>query len=97
MKFFIGNSNEKVVVPKYFLQILICELHSDLFKPAQDGGLTEARNNNDRVIISDFNLCKLIPPNVLPMSKQKEFFVAVRFVYQLIFCSIPSTPGEPNI
>ena len=38
MKVCIDNSNEKVVVPKYFLQIPICELHSDLIKPAQDGG-----------------------------------------------------------
>ena len=72
MKVCIDNSNEKVVVPKYFLQIPICELHSDLIKPAQDGGLAEARDDNGRVIISDFNLCKLIPPNVKPMSKQRR-------------------------
>eukprot|EP00957_Ditylum_brightwellii_P157964 12023706-Ditylum_brightwellii.AAC.1 len=70
MKVFIDNSNEKVVVLKYFLQMPICELHSDLIKHAKDGGLAEARDDNGRVIISDFNL---------------------------IFCSIPSMPGEPNI
>ena len=69
MKVCVDDSNEKVVMPKYFLQIPICELHSDLIKPAQDGGLAEARDDNGKVIISDFNLCKLIPPNVKPMSK----------------------------
>ena len=72
MKVCIDNSNEKVVVPKYFLQIPICELHSDLIKPAQDGGLAEACDDNGKVIRSDFNLCKLIPPNVKPMSKQRR-------------------------
>ena len=61
-----------MVVPKYFLQIPICELHSDLIKPAQDGGLTEARDDNGKVIISDSKICKLIPPNVKPMSKQRR-------------------------
>ena len=34
MKVHIDNSNEQVVVPKYFLQIPICELYSDLIKLA---------------------------------------------------------------
>jgi hypothetical protein len=55
IKVHIDNSNEKVAVPKYFLQIPICELHSDLIKPAQDGGLAEACMDNGKVIISDFN------------------------------------------
>eukprot|EP00957_Ditylum_brightwellii_P120707 9207021-Ditylum_brightwellii.AAC.1 len=63
MKVCIDNSNEKVVVPKHFLQIPICELRSDLIKPAQDGELTEALHDSGR----------------------------------LIFCSMPSIPGEPNI
>ena len=33
MKVLIDDINEKVVVPKYFLQIPICELHSDLMQP----------------------------------------------------------------
>ena len=72
MKVCIDNSNEKVVVPKYFPQIPICELHSDLIKPAQDGGFAEARDDNGRVIIGDFNLYKLIPPNAKLMSKQRR-------------------------
>eukprot|EP00957_Ditylum_brightwellii_P048939 3713601-Ditylum_brightwellii.AAC.1 len=48
MKVCIHNSNEKVVVPKYFIQIPMCELHSDLMKPAQEGGLAEARDDNGR-------------------------------------------------
>eukprot|EP00957_Ditylum_brightwellii_P119098 9083748-Ditylum_brightwellii.AAC.1 len=62
MKVHIDNINEKVVVPKYFLQTPICELHSNLIKPAQGGGLAEARDDNGRVIISDSNLQNLIPP-----------------------------------
>eukprot|EP00957_Ditylum_brightwellii_P042032 3183380-Ditylum_brightwellii.AAC.1 len=46
MKVHIDNSNEKVAVPKYFLQIPICELRSDLIKPAQDRGLAEACDDN---------------------------------------------------
>jgi hypothetical protein len=61
-----------VVVPKYFLQIPVYEFHSDLIEPVQDGGLAEAHDDNGRVIISDFNLCQLIPPNVKPMSKQRR-------------------------
>ena len=97
MKVCIDNSNEKVVVLKYLLQIPICELHSDLIKPKQDGGLVEACDDNGRVIISDSKLCKLIPPNVKSMSKQRRVFMVVRFVYQLIFYSILSMLGEPNI
>eukprot|EP00957_Ditylum_brightwellii_P123030 9380390-Ditylum_brightwellii.AAC.1 len=52
--------------------IPICELHSDLIEPAQDGSLAEACNGIGRVRMSDSNLQKLIPPNIKPMSKQRK-------------------------
>ena len=53
MKIKIDGTNEKTTVPKYYLQIPICELHADMIKSAENGGLQEARDETGEVIISE--------------------------------------------
>eukprot|EP00957_Ditylum_brightwellii_P126397 9635697-Ditylum_brightwellii.AAC.1 len=48
------------------------KVHIDNINKKVDVGLVEACDDNGRVIISDFNLYKLIPPDVKPMSKQRR-------------------------
>ena len=64
MKIKIDGTNEKRTVPKYYLQIPICELHADMIKPVENGGLQEAKDETGTVIISETMLRKKLPPNV---------------------------------
>ena len=52
LKIKIDGTNEKRTVPKYYLQIPIHELHADMIKPAENGGLKEARDETGAVIVS---------------------------------------------
>ena len=72
IKVSLDGCSEKVVLPKYFLQIPISELHSDLFKSKEEGSLAESRDENGKVIISDSSLRQLLPRNVYPMSNQRR-------------------------
>ena len=52
MKIKIDGINEKRSVPKYYLQTPIRELHADMIKSAENGGLQEAKDETGAVIIS---------------------------------------------
>jgi len=54
-------TGEKERVPKLLLQIPVRELHNDLLKPVEEGGLLEARDNNGRALISDTALRSMMP------------------------------------
>ena len=47
-----------MTVPKYYLQIPIRELHADMIKSAENGGLQEAKDETGEVIISETMLIK---------------------------------------
>ena len=68
----VDGSNEKVVMPKYYLQLPIRELHAQMIKPQEHGGLNEVRDDNGKVIVSEYSLRKILPKNIKPMSKQKR-------------------------
>ena len=40
------------------------ELHNSLVSDTNDGGLKDARDENDNIIISDFTLRSLFPPQL---------------------------------
>jgi hypothetical protein len=48
-------------VPKLLLQIPVRELHNDLLKPVEEGGLLEARDENGIALISDTALRSMMP------------------------------------
>ena len=46
----------------------VIELHDSLVGDPNDGGLKDARDENDNIIISDFTLRSLFPPQLKKMS-----------------------------
>ena len=68
LKIKIAGSKETLSTPKLLLQIPIRELHNDMIKSPDDGGLPEAFDANGNVIISDTTLRKLMPPQIKKMS-----------------------------
>ena len=72
IKVTVDGSREKVVMPKYYLQIPIRKLHAHMIKPQEEGGLKEVIDDNGKVIVSESSLRKILPRNIKPMSKQKR-------------------------
>ena len=48
--------------PKLLLQVSVRELHNSLVIHPNDGGLKDARDEDDNIIISDSTLRLLLPP-----------------------------------
>ena len=44
------------------------ELHNSLISYPNDGGLGDARDKENNIIISDYKLCSLFPPQLKQMS-----------------------------
>ena len=56
-----GKKNQRVC--KYLIQISIRELHNDLIKTKNEGGISEVWNGN-KLLVSDIGLRYIIPVNV---------------------------------
>ena len=54
---------EQQLVPRFLLQVSVIKLHNNLVRNADNGGLKEARDEDDNIIISNSTLCSLFPPN----------------------------------
>ena len=55
---------EPQIVPKLLLQVFVRELHNSLVSNPNDGGIQDARDEYDNIIISDSALCSLFPPQL---------------------------------
>ena len=58
----IDGYTEPHLVPRLLLQVSIIELDKNLVSATKYGGLKEARDEDDNIIISDSTLCLLLPP-----------------------------------
>ena len=56
---------------KYLIQIFIRELHNDLIKPKNEGGLSEVGNGN-KLLVCDTGLRYIIPVNVKKFNPRYE-------------------------
>ena len=59
---------EPQLVTKLLLQVSVRELHNSLVSYPNDGGLKDARNEDDDIIISDSTLRSFLPPQFKTMS-----------------------------
>ena len=64
LKVKIDGLTEPQLVPKLLLQVSFRELHNDLVSNTDNGGLKEARYEDDNIIISDSTLSSLLPPQL---------------------------------
>ena len=68
----VPGKNENKSVPKSLLQISVRNLHNDMVRPVSQGGLSEARDRNNNIVISDYVLCYILPPNLRNISLCKK-------------------------
>ena len=70
LKVKIDSYTEPQLVPKLLLQVSVRELHKNLASATKDGGLKEARDLDDNIIISDSTLHSLFPPQFKKISSR---------------------------
>ena len=68
LKVKIGGHTEPQLVPYFLLQVSVRELHNSLVSDTDNGGIKEARDAEDNIIISDSTSCSLFPPQFKEMS-----------------------------
>ena len=56
LKVSIGGHYEPQLVPKLLLQVSVQEIHNIMVSTPEEGGLKEARNAENNIIISDSTL-----------------------------------------
>ena len=62
------DQTEPQLVPKLLLQVSIRELHNRIVSDTNDGGIKDAREEDDNIIISDSILRSLLQPQFKKVS-----------------------------
>ena len=62
------DQSEPQLVTKLLLQVSVRELHNILVSDPNDSVLNDARDEDGKIIISDFIFCSLLPPQLKQMS-----------------------------
>ena len=70
LKVKIDGHTEPQLVPKLLLKVYVRELHNKLVSATIDGGLKEARDKGDNIIMSDSTSSSLLPPQFKKMSSR---------------------------
>ena len=66
----LDDYTEPQLVPNILLQVSVREPHNSLVSDPNDGGLKYARDEDDNIIISDYKLRSLFPPQLKQMSSR---------------------------
>ena len=66
----IDGYTEPKLSPKLLLRVSVRELHNNFVSNTKDGGLKEARYEDDNILISDSTLRSLLPPQLKKMSSR---------------------------
>ena len=64
LKVMLDDQIEPQLVPKLLLQVSLRELHNSLVSDPNDGGMKDDRDEDGKIIISDFTLRLLLPPQL---------------------------------
>ena len=67
-----GKDGKKVTVGKFLLEILDRELHNDMIKPANKGGLEGAIDDDGKQIVSGTMLRSFLPENMRIMTERNK-------------------------
>ena len=68
LKVMFDDQTEPQLVPTLLLHVSVRELYNSLVIDPTDGGLKDARDEDDNIIISDSTLRSLLPPQLKQMS-----------------------------
>ena len=69
------------IVPKLSLQVSFLELHNSLVSEPSYGGIKEARDAENNIIISDSTIRSLFPPQLKKYQKDTRLCVVANVVY----------------
>ena len=64
LKVKIDDHTRPQIVPKFLLQLSIQEFYNSIVNEPEDGGLKEARYAENNIVISDYTLSSLLPPQL---------------------------------
>ena len=67
IKVSIGGHYELKLVTKLLLQVFIRKLHNIMVSPLKEGGIRQARDTNNNIIIRDYTLYTILPPPLKKM------------------------------
>ena len=81
LKVKIDDHTEPQLVPKMLLQVSVRELCNNLVRNIDDGGIKDARDAKNHIIISDSTLRSLLPTQFKKCRQDTRSCVVVRFVY----------------
>ena len=77
---------EPQLVPKLLLKVFVRELHNSLVIDPNDGGIKDARYQENIIIISDSTLRSLLPPQLkkFPHDTRSSVVVNVEFMLKVV-------------
>ena len=81
------DQTEPQLVPKLLLQVSVRELHNIIVNDPNDGGLEDARDEDDNIIICDSTLRSLLTPQFKQMSARYmvmcgcEYFIYAKSIH----------------
>ena len=81
LKMEIDYNTEPQLVPKLLLQVSVREIHNNLVRGADNGGLKEAVNKENNSIISNSTLRSLFPPQLKKCRQDTRSCVVANVVY----------------
>ena len=64
----LDDQTEPQLAPKLLLHVSDRELHNSLVSDPTDGGMKDTRDEDGKIIISDYKLRSLLPPQLKQMS-----------------------------
>ena len=73
LKVIFDDQTEPQLVTKLLLQVSVIELHNSLVSDPNYGGIKDAMDEDDNIIISDYKLRSLLPPQLKQMSSKYNF------------------------
>ena len=71
LKVMFDDQTEPQLLPNFLLQVSVRELHNSLVSDPNDGGINDARDEENNIIISDSKLHSLLPPQLKMSSRYK--------------------------
>ena len=73
LKVSIDGPSEPQLVSKLLLKVSVPELHNSMVSPSEEGGIREARDSDNNIIIIDSTLQSILPPQINKMSARNKF------------------------
>ena len=77
----IDGHTETQLAPKLLLQVSVIELHNNLVSTTKYGGQKQSRYEDDNIIISDYTLCSLLPPQLKKCCQDTRSCVVTNVAY----------------